>query len=193
MIRTVFNIVSGRTGKWNRLREPKLREVEEIVNESYLHEYKTQYLPFVYGAVQLVDDFISPHKTDKSIKCNPKSITDDMYSELIDAATASLIQIYLNVTQDDEETEEAIKELYMDCILQPDDEFEDLEINEFEDFDDPNLQGISSHMLSEFRKIVKAKPADFLENLIGFAYVGPTFQMVQELRLSRSAESLLKH
>lgn len=191
MFRAIYNVFSGRNYRWNQLRKQKFTQIESKVFLWYPASDSTQYFPFILGASELVDDFFSPHRKEKSIKCNPDKITYEMYSELIDVTTASFIQIYLNVSNEDEAIKNKIKEKYLVSTRKSDKKFEDLKIDQFIPPGDPDIQKITSYILSEYRRIVNAPPATFFEIYLAIGFIAPTFEFIINLKKSNEITRLI--
>ena len=191
MIKKILNLVSGKTIKWNRMRNPILTNLDSKIQSSKYQGYASQFNPFVYCGVLLVDDYLSPHRSNDTIKFNVKNINTEKYLLLVEIAASSLVQLYLNLPNENEKSKEIIRLYFIDCFKNSKINYEDLAIYQHQKSDDINLQQISSFMLGEFRRIVDAKPADFLEDLSAYAYVGPTFQMVQELKIENKLPRLI--
>lgn len=191
MLRAIYNVFSGRNYKWNQFRKLKFTHIETIVSLWYPSSDSSQYFPFILGASELVDDFLSPHRKEKSIKCNPDKITYEMYSELIDVTAASFIQIYLNVSNEDEAIKNTIKDKYLLSALKFGIKFEDLKIDQFIPPGDPDIQEITSYILSEYRRIVNAPPATFFEIYHAIGFISATFEFIIDLKKSNEVTRLI--
>ena len=95
MFRKLSNIASGNTARWNKLRsESVLLPIQRQVHSGMYPPRQSMFFPILWGAVSLMEDLLSPHRSSRIFSVSIKSITQLQMNELYLLLIEHMLIIY---------------------------------------------------------------------------------------------------